>query len=189
MDTRDRLLDSAEAICRSQGFDAFSYAHLSADIGIRKASIHYHFPTKDDLAVAMMERYCARFQDRLQTLSTTSENAAARLRGYLDLYREALSQGEQICLCVAMSLSRPSLSEGAQGMMTAFHQNSIEWLIAAFEAGEQDGSVSTKERDPRAKAMATLALVEGAHILTRVSGTIETFDDAVRSFRRQLDKG
>jgi TetR/AcrR family transcriptional regulator, transcriptional repressor for nem operon len=48
--TRTALIDLAEHSVRSQGFDRFSYADLTEAIGIRKASIHYHFPTKANLS-------------------------------------------------------------------------------------------------------------------------------------------
>jgi hypothetical protein len=54
MDTKTAFLDSANRLARTRGFDAFSYADLSKDIGLRKVSIHYHFPTKADLALDLI---------------------------------------------------------------------------------------------------------------------------------------
>jgi len=56
-DIKTALLDSAERAARRRGFDGFSYADLAKDMGIRKASIHHHFPTKAALSVALMKRY------------------------------------------------------------------------------------------------------------------------------------
>lgn len=46
MDTRESLIKSAEYMLRSKGYAAFSYADLEKAVGIRKASIHHHFPKK-----------------------------------------------------------------------------------------------------------------------------------------------
>ena len=58
MDTiRDAILSSAEARMRRGGFHGFSFRDLAADVGIKSASVHYHFPTKADLGVNLMRNY------------------------------------------------------------------------------------------------------------------------------------
>ena len=49
MRTQDRLVEIGETLMRQRGYGGFSYADLALKAGIRKASIHHHFPTKDDL--------------------------------------------------------------------------------------------------------------------------------------------
>ena len=65
MNTRTSLLDSAEQAVRQRGYNGFSYADLAREIGIRKASIHHHFPTKADLGLALIERYNQNFFSKL----------------------------------------------------------------------------------------------------------------------------
>ena len=50
--TAEDILDRAEALIQTRGYSAFSYQDISDTLGIRKASIHYHFPSKTDLGVA-----------------------------------------------------------------------------------------------------------------------------------------
>lgn len=57
MNTKTNLLNSAERVARTRGFDGFSYADLAADVGTIKASIHHHFASKAALAVTLMNRY------------------------------------------------------------------------------------------------------------------------------------
>ena len=66
-DTKTALLNSAERAARSKGFDGFSYADLAKEVGIRKASIHYHFPTKDALTISLMVRYHSDMSGRSNT--------------------------------------------------------------------------------------------------------------------------
>ena len=61
-DTRKRILDIAEQLLLSRGFNAFSYQHISSELGVRNAAIHYHFPKKSDLGVALIQRYRRRFR-------------------------------------------------------------------------------------------------------------------------------
>ncbi|XLM19461.1 TetR/AcrR family transcriptional regulator, partial [Chromobacterium piscinae] len=61
-DTRKRILDLAEELLLTRGFNGFSYQHISSELGVRNAAIHYHFPKKNDLGVALIQRYRRRFQ-------------------------------------------------------------------------------------------------------------------------------
>ena len=79
-DTKTALMDIAEHAARSRGVDGFSYADLAGAIGIRKASVHYHFPTKDDLAKALVERYQAKLRAECNAIDAVHATGGARLR-------------------------------------------------------------------------------------------------------------
>ena len=185
MDTRIALLDSAERAARQRGFDAFSYADLAKEVGIRKASIHYHFPMKADLAFGLIERYAARFAETLAKIDTEHVTSAAKLRAYHGIYREALAGGSQVCLCVALSSGRDSLSEPVLAELNMFHKDSVVWLEHVFQTGRIDGSV-TGIADPAAEAAATLALMEGAQLVARAAKDVTLFDQATAAFLSRL---
>lgn len=185
MDTRTALLDSAERAARQRGFDAFSYADLAKEVGIRKASIHYHFPLKADLAFGLIERYAQRFSQSLAQIAASPEPAATKLNAYRELYRDALADGDQLCLCVSLSAGRDSLSEQVLEELNRFHEDSIAWLEQIFETGHKDGSVANVS-DPVFEAAAALALMEGAQLVARAAKDITLFDQATASFGSRL---
>ena len=55
-DTREEIIDLAEDLIRQNGYNAFSYSDIAAMLEVRPAAIHYHFPSKSDLGVAVIER-------------------------------------------------------------------------------------------------------------------------------------
>ena len=185
MDTRNSLLDSAERAVRQRGFDGFSYADLSKEIGIRKASIHYHFATKADLGLALIARYAERFFATLADIRSSDGSAAEQLRSYVQIYRDALAEGEQVCLCVALSAGRDSLSTEVLDQLNRFHTDSIAWLTEVFERAAQDGSVSGCAL-PIEDATAALALVEGAQLLARARKDAALFDQALAALIARL---
>lgn len=185
MNTRTALLDSAERAARQRGYDGFSYADLASDIGIRKASIHHHFPKKADLALELIDRYAKRFADQLSEIAAVEPNAAAKLRAYHALYRDALGAGTQLCLCVAFSAGRDSLTEPVLDQLNTFHAESIAWLTRIFEEGAVDGSVANLT-DATDDARATLALMEGAQLLARAAADLSLFDQATAAFLSRL---
>ncbi|MEX2453922.1 MAG: TetR/AcrR family transcriptional regulator [Rhodospirillaceae bacterium] len=59
-DTRERLMDAAEAAILEKGFAATSIDELIAEVGITKSGFFYHFPDKGELAKALLQRYLDR---------------------------------------------------------------------------------------------------------------------------------
>lgn len=185
MSTRTALLDAAEIAARSQGFDAFSYADLSSAVGIRKASIHHHFPSKSDLAHALIGRYRENFGSTLQAIDAKHSSAGARLRAFLKTYRDALSGGETVCLCVAFSAGRDSFQAPVLSELDGFHTDCLAWLEKTFSLAGQDRSV-TDAGSADAEAKAFLALLEGAQLLARAAKDPKRFDDATAIFAGRL---
>ena len=178
LDTKTQLLNIAETALRQRGFDGFSNADLADVAGIRKASIHYHFPTKADLSVALMDRYCNTVQGACDDIDASHASAGARLRALIGYYRASLGDGSTICLCVALSTSRESLSQELVGKMIGFRQIMIGWLKVTFEQGAGDGSIEGGTQAGY-EAKARLALLEGAQLAARVDRDIRQFDEAV----------
>jgi len=185
VDTKTALLDSAEMAARRQGFDGFSYADLAADVGIRKASIHYHFPTKAVLSVALMQRYAEAVRQECAEIDATEANAAARLIALIALYRAAMGEGTCLCLCVALSTSRDSLSSDVVAQIRGFRAMMTGWIADAFAVGKRDGSIPDAG-DPKAEGSAMLGLLEGAQLAARAEVNPARFDDAVALLSARL---
>ncbi len=185
MNTRTALLDSAELAVRQRGYNGFSFADMARDVGIRKASIHHHFPTKADLARQLIERYAAQFESALAEMDASKTSAADKLRVYHGIYRDALKGGSQLCLCVALSASRECLADPVLSRLNQFHENSTDWLQRTFATAAQDLSVSGM-MDENAEAYATLALMEGAQLMSRAAANTDPFDRATAGFLSRL---
>ncbi|EEE35581.1 transcriptional regulator, TetR family [Rhodobacteraceae bacterium KLH11] len=177
-DTKTALLDVAEHTARARGFDGFSYADLAEAVGIRKASIHYHFPTKAALSAALMDRYhktlevaCDRIEDQFHT-------GAEQLLALIALYRDALNDGKTLCLCVALISSRESLSDDVVAKIRTFRAMMVKKLETVFELGLRDQSILAVT-NPASEARAALALLEGAHLAARAEEDVTTFDNAL----------
>jgi TetR/AcrR family transcriptional repressor of nem operon len=85
--TIDQLLDAAQELAQTRGYNAFSYRDLAERVGIRSASIHHHFPSKADLGRALVARYRDRFSDGLRRIGAGQGDAPAQLAAYVDLLR------------------------------------------------------------------------------------------------------
>lgn len=138
--TRDRLLDDAERLVRSRGYAGFSYADLAERVGIRKASIHHHFPTKDALGEALVEDYRQRFRAILAEIADAERDAPARLAAYGRIYVRSVTEGMG-CLCGVLASDLALLPEPLQQKVAAFFRDQLAWLETVVREGVARGEL------------------------------------------------
>src|ERR1700737_4330435 len=140
MDTAQRNLDVAERLVQTQGFNGFSYADISVELGITKASLHYHFATKAELGSALITRYCAEFRRALDEIDLSASDAREKLRRYAGLYAEVLRQ-HRMCLCGMLAADYATLPVPMRAGVKEFFDLNESWLAQAFEEGRKQGAL------------------------------------------------
>jgi TetR/AcrR family transcriptional repressor of nem operon len=135
-----RILDVAERLVQSRGFNGFSYADVAAHLHVTKASLHYHFPSKAELGEALISRYTERFADALAAIDARGGNAAERLEAYVGLYAEVL-RGRRICLCGMLAAEYQTLPEPMQRAVATFLAVNQAWLQQVLDEGRRAGSL------------------------------------------------
>ena len=163
--TRSQLLAEAEYLIRRSGYSAFSYAHLTDKIGITKASIHYHFPTKQRLAEEVVEVAMARFTETLTGIEAAHSEAPARLQAYGELFLDGFE--EQLRpLCCALSAELAALPESIHARTRAYFELHLAWLTRTVAQGCAAGQLSWPDG---AGALAILILNshEGGSLVAR----------------------
>jgi TetR/AcrR family transcriptional regulator, transcriptional repressor for nem operon len=163
--TADLVLDAAERLAQTRGFNGFSYADVSAAVGITTASLHYHFPGKAELGRALVERYTAAFAAALAGIAAREDRAAARLDGYARLYGDVLAAG-RMCLCGMLAAEYETLPQPVQRAIRAFFDANEAWLSGVLERGRSAGDISFagSARDAARQWTSTL---EGSMLLAR----------------------
>lgn len=158
-ETASRILDSAEKMARQGGYNSFSFREIAADIGIKSASVHYHFANKETLGAALTDRYTNRF---LGTLGDpTAETPDELLRRYAAGYRQGLLEDGQMCLCGMFGAEISDLPDAVARQTRAFFDKNIHWLAQVFQAK------GLKPADAETEAACMIAALEGAMILSR----------------------
>lgn len=127
---RDMILDAAEKRIRAVGYNAVSFRELASDVGVKSASIHYHFPRKVDLGVELVDRYSARFQERIDTIEVSDLKLA--LKDYLSIYAAALVLGESVCLCAILGAEANGLPRDISSKLQIFFEINETWLNSLF---------------------------------------------------------
>jgi TetR/AcrR family transcriptional regulator, transcriptional repressor for nem operon len=75
-----RILDVAERLVQTRGFNSFSYADIATELRITTASLHYHFPSKAELGSALITRYEGRFAEALGQIDQGIPDPRAKRR-------------------------------------------------------------------------------------------------------------
>ena len=158
-DTRSDILRQAEFLIRTRGYAAFSYADLAHSAGITKASVHYHFPTKEDLVTVLVQHYLERFIATLAAIRQRHADPGARLRDYALLFLDGFEQG-MLPLCGALSAERSALPASMHPRIHEFFRLHLEWLTGVIEEGLATGSLRAGISPDRA-ALLLLSTLEG----------------------------
>jgi TetR/AcrR family transcriptional repressor of nem operon len=182
--TRGRLLAEAEFLVRTRGYSGFSYADLAKTVGISKASIHHHFPAKEDLGAALIDAYKERYDVALETIWEESTSGVARIAAYARLYLEGLRQ-DRGCLCGVMACERDILPQGLRVGIARFFEEHLIWLQSVLEAGVENGTIR-RGIDHAAQAKLILSALEGMLMLGRLFGDKSGFDTAVDALSKTL---
>lgn len=175
-DTRTTLVDAALGLVRRHGYAAFSYADLAAAVGIRKPSIHHHFPAKEDLGVAMVAAYAERITERLRAIEAEHDDPIERVRAYATLYREGLPSG-QGCLCGVLASELAALPPHIQASVRQFFAANLRWLETILAEGltPRRRAAGVARRDART----VLATLQGAMFVALSLGEPASFDQAL----------
>jgi TetR/AcrR family transcriptional repressor of nem operon len=175
-DTATRILDSAERLVQHRGFNGFSYADVAAELGITKASLHYHFAGKAELGQALVERYGARFAAALGAIDAEGADAPTKLVAYVRIYADVLQQ-QRMCLCGMLAADYDTLPEPMRDAVVRFFDDNETWLAGVFQQGNADGSLHVDGSASEA-ARTLVGGLEGAMLVARPYGELSRFEAA-----------
>jgi TetR/AcrR family transcriptional repressor of nem operon len=163
LDTRERLLRETEVLLRTKGYAAFSYADLAARIGIRKASIHHHFRTKEELGAALIDTYLVKFEADLAQILGQEREAIPRLRRYAGFFTASMREG-MMPLCGALSAETAALPLAMQQRVRHFFELHLVWLRTVLKEGVKAGELGP-DLDVGETASLVLSALEGASLV------------------------
>jgi TetR/AcrR family transcriptional repressor of nem operon len=163
--TPQRILDVAERLAQTRGFNGFSYADIAAELAVTKASLHYHFPSKAALGRALIVRYHIAFSAALVGIEQRSPNARAKLKRYVALY-EAVMRDDRMCLCGMFAAEYLTLPKSMQDELRQFFDSNETWLRVVLEDGRRTGDLSFWD-PPQERARVFLGALEGAMLVAR----------------------
>lgn len=177
METRDAILDSAQRLVQQRGYNGFSYADIADEVGIRKASLHHHFPTKAELGLALVARYTTEFLAALDEIEAGRSKADTKLTRYAALYRTTLVSN-RMCLCGMLATEALTLDAALLPKLKHFFDRNVAWIAALLTTGKAEGrfAFSGTAAD---HARIVFSVLQGALMLARSTGDVTGFDRTI----------
>ena len=174
--TSDQILASARSFIISGGYSGFSYADISEVVGIRKASIHHHFPSKVDLVRTLVTRYREDAETGLAQVADAVPDASELLQVYAGNWARCIEDASiPFCVCALLACELPALPPEVASEVTAYFRFLSSWLTAAMERGADQGTVAI-EASAEVEAEMFMATVHGAMLSARAQNSPALFD-------------
>ncbi len=184
--TSDDILASARVLISAGGYNGFSYADIAEVIGIRKASIHHHFPGKADLVRTLVQRYRRETEQGLGELERQMDDPVERLRAYFGYWSACIADARApICICALLAGELPALPEAVAVEVRAHFRMLAAWLASSLSAGARQGRVRLTGT-AEAEAELVMATVHGAMLSARAYGEAAAFDRVIRPLLERL---
>jgi TetR/AcrR family transcriptional repressor of nem operon len=184
-DTRARILDIGERLLLERGYAGFSYQDIADAVGIRKASIHHHFPAKEDLGRAIVERTRLRLTDGRGPLATDGEQAKKQFERFLRFFERLSEEGSRLCIGGRLSADFAILPEPVRDPFRAFMAEHVAWLEELCRIGQKTAAFK-KDMPAKDQALMLRAAVQGAVQLARANGDVELYRSVAKVMRRQI---
>ncbi|QFY59434.1 TetR/AcrR family transcriptional regulator [Rhizobium grahamii] len=169
-DTYSRILDSAQSLIVTRGYNAFSYADIAAEVGVGKATIHHHFPGKADLAVAVIARYRQATADGMGAMAAQVTQADMRLAAYVGFWEQCIRDNNApFCIAALLAAELPSLPPEVAEQVKAHFDELIDRLTIFIDEGLRSGDLKSPDNAEKS-ARVLVASVHGAMLAARVAG-------------------
>lgn len=172
MDVREQILDAATRLFAAQGYGATSLAAIADDVGIRKASLLYHFPSKDALHQAVLDQILEHWNKvlpRILEAVAGEDRFDALLHATLRFF---LDDPDRARLLLREAIDRPDLMRGRLLAAVA------PWLgvIAGYIRRGQETGELRKDADPEAYLLQVIHLVIGGVATADTLGVVLSED-------------
>jgi TetR/AcrR family transcriptional repressor of nem operon len=161
------IMDAAERRMRIGGFNGFSFREIAADVGVKSSSVHYHFPTKEALAAAVIRRYTEEVAEIIERGFATETDP---IKVWTRAFRGTMCSEDRICPCAVLGASSLDLPSEVAVEVKAFFTMCLDKMI-------ERGLL-------RDRASELLATITGAMVVANALDDVSYYDRATRALMR-----
>ena len=165
-DTRENIIDLAEELIRTKGYNAFSYGDIAGALSIRNAAIHYYFPSKADLGINVIDREIAKIASSREEWEALPGNM--QLRKVVEQFYSSYRRG-WICLNGSLTPDFLTLPAPMQQKVKQMCEIILAWMTEVLEKGRKDGTLAF-EGEAKSRALLVISSLLSSLLLARVMG-------------------
>lgn len=136
--TREKILELAEELILTKGYNGFSYQDISTVMGIKNAAVHYYFPNKDNLGVSILKTNIQRFEEMVENMQNRDFNEWHQLESFMKIYLKS-NRENKICLIGSLGTDINTLSDPMRVELQKMVDRIISWLESILQNGREKG--------------------------------------------------
>lgn len=171
---RRKILQLSQDVMREKGYGGFSYADIASQLKVKNAAIHYHFPSKENLRVALLQRERRRFKKWIARNSIQEMDAWGKPDWFLSIYEHYSQGGTRVCYLGALESNFDALPIDLQTEAKGLNSDLLTWLTQLMETGQASAAFEFFG-NPQAKAILLLSSLQGAVQIARVTSPSSFF--------------
>jgi TetR/AcrR family transcriptional repressor of nem operon len=168
-DTRTQIIDRARDLMMQHGFNGFSYRDISTELGVKNAAIHYHFPSKTDLVLALIEDLHDTLRRSTSEFMAYGGSARAQIEGLFNFTLGQCRAGRPVCMVGALAVDYDEFPEEIKAANNRFMEDTRKWMLRVLEVGREQGEFDFAG-DNLDKAISIQAALQGGRQQYRVYG-------------------
>lgn len=184
--TREELLKWAQEFLQSRGAAGFSFQDLADRLKIRKASIHYHFRTKNELIKVLIENYRSSFHDWANSVEELP--ASRKWVGFVGLFREFIRDKRRLCPSGALSLEISSFPAPLRRKLCDFQVEQRQWIEKMILQAQKEGFFQD-HLHPRAAALLIGSAIQGSLQIAKLHDSPAVFEKTMEELEGLLRGG
>src|SRR5512141_688789 len=138
--TKRMIMDLTESFLQDKGFNGFSYAHIAAELGVKNAAIHYHFPSKEALVSEVIQRYRDRFKLWINNSRVKDLTPQEKLDWFFSIYTNTRADNGKVCLAGSLETEFNSLPDSVREQTQALTRELLSWLQTTLQEGRDAGA-------------------------------------------------
>ncbi|MHA1995426.1 MAG: TetR/AcrR family transcriptional regulator [Candidatus Hodarchaeales archaeon] len=183
--TKEKILSFARDQIQNQSYNAFSYAQIAKHFNIKKASVHYYFPSKSDLGVAILQEYREYINKLITNLDKRTADPWEKLQAYFKYFTHILKDGDKICTECILSAEYNTLPEKMQDELRGLFDDHHTWLANILNEGRKR-DIFNFNGPPKSKAILIKASMQGGITIARAFGKPEFLDMTLKQLTELL---
>ncbi len=183
-DTRTSILDAAQDLVQRQSISGVSFQELAKRTGIKKGSMYYHFESKDDLTLALLERATIELRESFER--GEGKTPKQRLAYYFNIYRLYVIPSEKLCPGGAFAGEWDKLSEPVQEQVKRLLMAQSKGLKSVIAAGVETGDFNDQGQSLDELTQWIVSCIQGSLLVCRIYDSKQAFESAVKVINSYL---
>lgn len=176
----------ARSLIALRGYNGFSYADIAEAVGITKASVHHHFPSKAELVRRVVVAYRAEAAAALAALATQVPDPDVRLQAWTRFWQDCLRERTlPFCICAMLATEMTTIPDEVGIEVRGHFDDLSQWLAATLADGARTGQF-TLQAAPAAEALGFMAAIHGAMVAARAYGDAAVFTSISQGLHDRL---